>query len=422
VLGHYRASLQDQDALDMASPVADIERLLLEQLTVLRMPSMSLSACSTDSSAASNGSVSGCTAGGLAEISSTCTSRGNSADMSLSASFRTNSWFSSCGLLVREPSTESARSTSCSEQQHQPDQPVAPEHDPFMLARLLFEQPCDPSASHLTMAELRAKFADDVKQLQACLKQLEANTPPNGAPAQAVAAPAESCSHAGAGAGASGSNSGDWVTCAVQDARQQQQQDLSPLEAVWDVQLGMYVLTNSLLGAGRESMFFELQLTNWHTGERLQEPCRERHRAALQELQLTPAQLQRMAAGWKFFQPLMAPIISERKQLHAEGVQVHQLAAAGSGLQPSSASPALSIHSGHGAGLQAQQEQASRLRMLARKDALLRGIMALYMQGCLSLLQQAKLRVAMVSGARQASTPPGIADAVRHHVQGRCSA
>jgi hypothetical protein len=57
-------------------------------------------------------------------------------------------------------------------------------------------------------------------------------------------------------------------------------------------------------------------------GERLQEPCRERHRTALQELQLSPAQQQRMAAGWKFFQTLLAPLVAERKQLHAQGLQV----------------------------------------------------------------------------------------------------
>jgi hypothetical protein len=62
-------------------------------------------------------------------------------------------------------------------------------------------------------------------------------------------------------------------------------------------------------------------------------------------------------------------------------------------------------HSDHGARLQAQREQLSRLRLLGRKDMLLRGMMAVYMQGCLSLVQQAKLRIAMVSCQGQAGQP-----------------
>jgi hypothetical protein len=73
-------------------------------------------------------------------------------------------------------------------------------------------------------------------------------------------------------------------------------------------------------------------------GERIQEPCSERHRAALQELQLTPAQQQRMAAGWKFFQTLLAPLVAERQQLHAQGLQVstrrQRLGGRGRGLGP----------------------------------------------------------------------------------------
>jgi hypothetical protein len=53
--------------------------------------------------------------------------------------------------------------------------------------------------------------------------------------------------------------------------------------------------------------------------------------------------------------------------------------------------------SSHGARLQAQQEQVSEMRVLMRKDMLLRGAMAMHLQGCMSWRQQAKLRVMMVS-------------------------
>lgn len=53
-------------------------------------------------------------------------------------------------------------------------------------------------------------------------------------------------------------------------------------------------------------------------------------------------------------------------------------------------------HSDQGARLQEQREQAAKLRVLSKKDSYLRGAMALYIQGCLSWVQQAKLRIAMV--------------------------
>lgn len=79
-------------------------------------------------------------------------------------------------------------------------------------------------------------------------------------------------------------------------------------------------------------------------------------------------------------------------------------------------------HSGHGAWLQAQREQLSRLRLLARKDTLLRGMMAAYMQGCLSLVQQAKLRVAMVSCNSRLATFDAMNMHLKSQVSHRCNA
>jgi hypothetical protein len=143
-------------------------------------------------------------------------------------------------------------------------------------------------------------------------------------------------------------------------------------------------------------------------GERLQEPCRERHRAALQELQLTPAQLQRMAAGWKFFQQLLAPIVAERKQLHSQGLQTVT--------EDSCSGPQ---HSSQGAKLQAQREQAARLCLLSRKDALMRGTMCMFIQGCLSWVQQAKLRILMVR--KDPLLPSMQANRTAPRIPARCS-
>jgi hypothetical protein len=164
----------------------------------------------------------------------------------------------------------------------------------------------------------------------------------------------------------------------------------------------------------------------------------QRHRAALQEVQLSPAQLQRMAAGHTFFQGLLLPLVAERKRLHAHGLAAtpsHEpgpaaaVAAAAAataaaaaadagggaehgGVAVSSSSSsggvgplgaamlaqqASSVELGRGARLQAQRECLARMRLLMRKDLLLRGAMAVYMQGCLSWVQQAKLRICMVS-------------------------
>ena len=61
-----------------------------------------------------------------------------------------------------------------------------------------------------------------------------------------------------------------------------------------------------------------------------------------------------------------------------------------------SSSDSTAVQSGQGAVLQAQSEQLERLRMLSRKDIMLRSAMAGHFQGCLSLVQGAKLRICMV--------------------------
>jgi hypothetical protein len=55
--------------------------------------------------------------------------------------------------------------------------------------------------------------------------------------------------------------------------------------------------------------------------------------------------------------------------------------------------------------LQAQCEQVARLKLLARKDGMVRGAMVCYLQGCLSWVQQAKLRILMVSAAIRKDKP-----------------
>lgn len=144
-------------------------------------------------------------------------------------------------------------------------------------------------------------------------------------------------------------------------------------------------------------------------GERIQEPCKERHRAALQELQLTQSQLQRISTGFKFFQQLLAPILAERKVLQAKGIVLPAAPAREASMRSHAAGQRATVgavllagpaaHSGHGMQLQAQCEQVARLKVLARKDVMVRGAMVCYLQGCLSWVQQAKLRILMVSAA-----------------------
>lgn len=129
---------------------------------------------------------------------------------------------------------------------------------------------------------------------------------------------------------------------------------------------------------------------------------------------------------WKCFQRLLEPIVAERQQLHMQGVAIPELvqgmqgvklnqeeqqkdeqAKAGAGPRQlrqqsggGSSSSGLQTSAAvadQGTRLQSQVEQYVRLRMLTRKDNMLRQHFAALFHGCLSWVQQARMRVCMVS-------------------------
>jgi hypothetical protein len=272
VLGHYRATLQDEDHEHepcMGHTAAKLEQLLLEQLSIVQVPSQPLSHCShsTDSSAGSNSSASD-NPYDPADLRSTSSSSWGDRSFStlfgappncgagapalpacwLSTSYRLSS------LSFQGGSSGVSRQQSFSLLL---DEPAAPEHDPFLLMRQMYDQPADPSACHATLQSLQEKWAADVDQLRHCLQQLQ--TAHQSSTAHA-AAPAESCSNAAA-AGQACNSQGAWAP-----ADPQQLEGPDPVQTIRDIQISMFTLTHSLAMVGKEGIFFELHLTNWCTG------------------------------------------------------------------------------------------------------------------------------------------------------------
>jgi hypothetical protein len=269
VLSSYRASLQDD--WDLSS--ADLEQVLLQQFSVLQGPSITSTShwLSADSSAASNDSVSSATGSGQssdeirsdASSVSSDSSRESSIDQSLGQSSAAG-WcssmctFSTLGLSSTggcADATTAAGSTQLLQQRD--NQPSCPAHDPFMLMRETMDQPLDSHAAHITLAGLCAQWATDVQQLRECLDQLEAGTHASTEPA-----PAESSSHpssrAGSGCAGGGAHDNSLVPA---------QPPSDPLQGIMDIQRAMFVTTWSLPFANKGHLFFELQLTDWHTGK-----------------------------------------------------------------------------------------------------------------------------------------------------------
>lgn len=285
VLGHYRASLQEEED----TLCFDVEQMLLQQLQLLHIPACSQGTCS---SAASNDSISfyGSPAADMQELRSTCSSsKGNS--ISLAAHTLHAHWpASSPALLPAHCRQDTVSTFPCSLQQQQHNHPYAPDEDPFFLVRLMFEMPLDPRATDTTLSDLRERWTADVQQLQLYLHQLQASAgftgPSTAAPRPAVA-PAESCSHPAAAAADGGAPVGaatsqsfassaqemQWPVQPQQlllgQQQQQQEEESDPLQGILDLQLRMIGLLWSLSAVDKAPLFFELQLTNWFTGEAL---------------------------------------------------------------------------------------------------------------------------------------------------------
>lgn len=300
VLGYYRASLQDEDLL--GRPKADMEGLLLEQLQQLHIPSLTVSDRGSHSCAASNSSVSGKQAAWSdAEFMDTSTSRSDCLMGMVCASvaqarpantYHVKQQNSSGGQVpacwLRDLSISSGQVARS--QQQQSDQPFAPDSDQFLLVRMMFDQPFDPSASTATLAVLRVRWAAEVQQLKHYLQRVQAAAPASVAPAQA-AVPAESCSRMATAADLDTQQCQPHSSCqwgalwSGQEQRQRlhhpelqpQQPQLcapvwktleDPLDGILDLQLRMFAMSNSLMTVGKENLFFELQLTDWYTGEK----------------------------------------------------------------------------------------------------------------------------------------------------------
>jgi hypothetical protein len=256
----------------MGHTAAKLEQLLLEQLSIMQVPSQPLSRCShsTDSSTGSNGSASDSPydPAGLRSTSSSSwgdrsfsTLFGAAPNCGAGAPALPACWLSTSyrlsSLSFQGGSSGVSRQQSFSVLL---DEPSAPEHDPFLLMRQMFDQPTDPSACHATLQSLQKKWTADVDQLRDSLQQLQ--TAHQSSTAHA-AAPAESCSNAAAAlaAGQPCNPQGSWAP-----ADPQLLEGPDPMQAIRDVQMHMFTLTHSLAMVGKEGTFFELHLTNWYTG------------------------------------------------------------------------------------------------------------------------------------------------------------
>lgn len=267
VLSSYRASLQD----DWDQSSAELEQVLLQQLTV-QVPAMTSGSHwhSTDSSAASNDSISSATGSGQpsqqvdSDVSSVSSesSRDGSLDQSLGESSAAG-WcsrmctYSTLGLSSTGGCADTVTAAGSTQlMQQQADQPSCPAHDPFMLLREAMDQPLDPHTAHITLAGLCARWATDVQQLRKYLDQLETGTHASTDPA-----PAESSSHPSSRAGSGGADAGADSSVLVPT-----QPAFDPLQGIKDIQRGMFFTSWSLPFANKSHLFFELQLTDWHTG------------------------------------------------------------------------------------------------------------------------------------------------------------
>jgi len=375
----------DNELIDI--PAAEVE--LLEQLTCLRLPRLALSSGCRAMSCASCGSTSDDLADdGCSSSSVSCGSCGRQA------------------VPLGRPSTAAchAHDTSTSIDSNIPQglqEPACPDSDPFMLLRASLNQPLDPFAPQYTISELCALWDADVQQLAAYLQQLEEASPQEAGAAAAPAAPAQS-----------GHGPAD-MQHHHQQQEQQQQRQVDPLAGIIALQVRMFARLQTLVMTNRTHLFFELQITNRLTGERIQEPCKERHKAAIRALQLSPAQQQRLAVGWGLFEHLLAPIISERSKIQSQGVRIPRYGGAGIQTTPPAQSygqvlgfrnavtatePVPVEEIDQGERLAQQRDQIERLEVLRKKDTMVRAALTAYLQGCLSWVQQARLRVHMVSG------------------------
>jgi len=366
----------------MHATASQLEEQLLKQLTGLHLPKLALSSGCSATSCASCGSTSDDLADDGCSGSDACGSCGRQS------------------AAAGRPSAAACHahdtSTSIDSSIHQGlQEPACPDSDPFMLLRVLYNQPLDPCVFGITLPELQALWAADVLQLAAYLQQLEL------VPAQevaAAAAPAGSSLDPAEGAAACGIPGSFCGRCTLE-----QQQRAELLEGIKELQLRMFALMQSLNVADKAHLAFELVLNNRLTGERIQEPCKERHKAAIRALQLSPAQQQRLAVGWGLFQRLLDPVIKQRQQLQSEGLKIpgHNDTAdrpSTACLASSSALRDPSTDFDQATRLEQQRAQVARLRVVTAKDTMLRGAMATFLQGTLSWVQQARLRVLMVSG------------------------
>jgi hypothetical protein len=282
VLGHYRASMQEEGIFFSCF---EVEHVLLQQLQLLHIPACSQATYSSAASNSSN-SINGSPAAGSLDVRSTCSSTcssngtGNSIIHAGPAHTLHAHWPS--GSSPAQPPArfrhETVSTAPCSLQQ-QHNQPYAPDEDPFLLVRMMFDMPVDPRAADATLSDLRAEWVADVQQLQLCLHQLQAGAGVIGPSTEAqrpAGAPAESCTHpapaaddasapvdaVGSQAFASSVQDMQWIT-----QKQQQRKEGDPLQAILNMQLRMIGLVWSLSAVDKDSLFFELQLTNWYTGK-----------------------------------------------------------------------------------------------------------------------------------------------------------
>uniref|UniRef100_A0A383VS08 Uncharacterized protein n=1 Tax=Tetradesmus obliquus TaxID=3088 RepID=A0A383VS08_TETOB len=244
---------------------------------------------------------------------------------------------------------------------------IAPPEDPLALFKHLFQQPMYPGVGSMSLQQLLAEYGQLVRQLAVALQLHEK--------------------------GLGGS----------QEARLQ------------ELLLRCLYLMSSVGRAkqtehrtGRPDML-ALCLTSYETGEHIPEPSKERHAAVAAALGLSREQKLRITQGSAVFKQLMTPVLTELRQLQQQAGSSSRCSSAvsdSSVCQDASQAPATQqqqqqqrqqlrrqLEGGDLPSLHEQQRHAARMKLLLRKDALLRAAAASYAFGCLSTLQLAQLHV-----------------------------
>ncbi|KAF8060472.1 hypothetical protein HT031_004648 [Scenedesmus sp. PABB004] len=173
----------------------------------------------------------------------------------------------------------------------------------------------------------------------------------------------------------------------------------SPGDALRRLLMRHWGTMTSLLLAGRHDTLMAFYVSNCLTGEVVEASQLDTIAAAVSQVDITPAQAQRIADGFALFKRLLVPLVQDRQQLQTRGFT--QAAA------ETSARAAPPAPGGGGGGeladcfpartsaLKKQQRKVTSLSTLLKKELFLKACLSGWVSANLTWLQSARLMVAI---------------------------